>query len=85
MLTHAYSISACVVYYYAWVVLIPKWGNYQLRQTILRDDNGDTAHKLVKIPNEEIPSWDEKYDVAGRLRQRPQVVDVDGGKGLGNE
>jgi hypothetical protein len=56
-------------------LLIPKWGNYQLRQTIFRDDNGTAAHKLVKIPNEEVAAWDEKYDIAGRLRQ-PAATDI---------
>ncbi|KAJ5166775.1 uncharacterized protein N7482_005556 [Penicillium canariense] len=70
-------IGACVVYYYVWVWLIPKWGNYQLRQTILHDDNGTTAHNLVKVPNEEVESWDLKYDIAGRLRQRPETTFLD--------
>jgi hypothetical protein len=85
MLTAIYSLGACVVYYYFWVRLIPKWGNYQLRQTVLHDDNGTTAHKLVKVPNEELASWDEKYDFAGRLRQRPQIVETDGARESGNE
>ncbi|KAJ5701687.1 hypothetical protein N7488_009235 [Penicillium malachiteum] len=62
-------IGACIVYYYVWVWLIPKWGDYQLRQTILQEDNGAVAHVLVKIPNAEIESWDARYDTAGRLRR----------------
>ncbi|KAJ5671241.1 hypothetical protein N7507_000368 [Penicillium longicatenatum] len=66
-------IGFCVVYYYIWVWLLPKWRKYELRQTIINGENGITAHCLIRIPLEEIETWDAEHDASGRLRQITQI------------
>jgi hypothetical protein len=66
------------VYYYVWIKVLPRWGGYEFRQTILQDDRGETAHHLVKVPNDRLAEWDAKHDAAGRVRRRV-VQDVDSG------
>ncbi|KAJ5925246.1 hypothetical protein N7454_007885 [Penicillium verhagenii] len=68
-------IGACVVYYYVWVWLLPKYYNYALRQTVLHGENGITAHRLVKVPLEDLEAWDAEHDASGRLREVIQTVD----------
>lgn len=75
MLSCNNSIGACVVYYYIWVWLLPKWRKYELRQTIIHGENGITAHRLVKIPLEDIETWDAEHDASGRLRQTTTIED----------
>ncbi|KAJ5547925.1 hypothetical protein N7513_005159 [Penicillium frequentans] len=66
-------IGACVVYYYIWVWLLPKWRKYELRQTIIHGENGITAHRLVKVPLDSIEDWDAEHDASGQLRQTTQI------------
>ncbi|THC89893.1 hypothetical protein EYZ11_010644 [Aspergillus tanneri] len=63
-------IGVCGVYYYVWIKILPKMGGYEFRQTILKMEGGATAHKLVKVPNDHLESWDAEHDAAGRLRHR---------------
>jgi hypothetical protein len=55
------------------VWLLPKWRKYELRQTIINGENGVTAHRLIKVPLEEIETWDAEHDASGRLRQITQI------------
>jgi hypothetical protein len=50
--------------------VLPHYGKYRYRQTIVTHDNGEVSHKMVKVPNDEIPVWDAEHDAAGRLRRR---------------
>lgn len=71
------SIAACGAYYWIYIKLLPTIGGYEFRQTILKMDGGEVAHKLVKIPKEQVASWDAEHDAAGRVRRRtvnPVVV-----------
>ncbi|KAL2820353.1 high affinity methionine permease [Aspergillus granulosus] len=63
-------LSFCGVYYFVWMKILPRYGNYQFRQTVITHDNGEVSHKLVKVPNSEIAAWDAEHDAAGRLRRR---------------
>ncbi|PGG96465.1 hypothetical protein AJ80_09827 [Polytolypa hystricis UAMH7299] len=63
-------ILVCVIYYYLWIHLIPKWKGYQIRQDVLVLDDGATTHRLVKVPNDQLAAWDKEHDVVGRLRHR---------------
>lgn len=63
-------IALCGIYYYFWVKIIPRIGNYELRQTVLDVGNGATAHKLIKVPRDQLAEWDAEHDAAGRLRRR---------------
>lgn len=76
-LTMKYSVGFCAVYYFVWIKVLPRYGGYQFRQTIMHMDGGATAHKLVKVPNEQLDSWDATHDVAGRVRQRVTRSDSD--------
>jgi hypothetical protein len=51
--------------------VIPKWKGYEIRTEILDvDENGANTHRLVKIPLEQLPEWDEEHDETGNLRRR---------------
>ena len=50
--------------------VLPHFGGYQFRQTIITGPAGETSHKMVKVPNDELARWDEEHDAAGRLRRR---------------
>ncbi|KAH8432677.1 high affinity methionine permease [Aspergillus melleus] len=63
-------IGACGAYYWIYIKLLPRFGGYEFRQTILKMDGGAVAHKLVKIPREQVASWDAEHDAAGRVRRR---------------
>ncbi|KAL2832969.1 amino acid permease-domain-containing protein [Aspergillus cavernicola] len=70
-------IASCGVYYVIYIKVLPRFGNYAFRQTIISGPAGETAHKLVKVPNHELASWDEEHDAAGRLRRRQVAEKVD--------
>ncbi|CAI7664009.1 unnamed protein product [Penicillium manginii] len=59
-------ITACVVYYYVWINLIPKYKGYEFRQTVVEYEDGSIAHQLVKIPKTELMIWDAQHDSTGR-------------------
>ncbi|KAJ5460822.1 amino acid transporter [Penicillium daleae] len=61
-------LSLCGIYYYFWISLIPKWKGYEYRQTIVKYDDGAVTHKIVRVPEADLVSWDEQHDAAGRLR-----------------
>ncbi|KAH7170004.1 amino acid permease-domain-containing protein [Dactylonectria macrodidyma] len=67
-------IAVCGLYYVAWMHLLPKWGNYSIRsEQIDVGHDGARTHRLVRVPNSEIPQWDEEHDEAGNLRRRNPV------------
>ncbi|KAL4777486.1 amino acid/polyamine transporter I [Aspergillus nidulans var. acristatus] len=63
-------IGLCGVYYWVYMKVLPHFGGYQFRQTIITGPAGETSHKMVKVPNDELARWDEEHDAAGRLRRR---------------
>ncbi|KAJ6166675.1 hypothetical protein N7470_002122 [Penicillium chermesinum] len=71
-------LVACGIYYVFWIDIIPKWKGYEYRQTIARFEDGAISHKLVKVPNAELPQWDEEHDAAGNLRRRAPREQSDG-------
>lgn len=54
--------------------MIPKWKGYQLRQEVIKLDNGAQTHKIKKIPNEELAEFDATHDATGRLRVTSSVL-----------
>lgn len=62
------SLIACGTYYWFWAKLIPKWRGYQLRQEVLKLDNGAQTHEIKKVPNDELAEFDATHDAAGRLK-----------------
>ncbi|KAL2872717.1 high affinity methionine permease [Aspergillus lucknowensis] len=63
-------IGVCGVYYIIYVKVLPHFGKYEFRQTIIIGPAGEVSHKLVKVPNSELEAWDAEHDAAGRLRRR---------------
>ncbi|KAJ0329392.1 hypothetical protein COL5a_003948 [Colletotrichum fioriniae] len=57
----------CAAYYWLWASLLPKWRGYKLRQELVSFDDGAQSNQLRKIPNAEIPEWDNTHDASGRL------------------
>jgi hypothetical protein len=66
MLTLGDSIVICGMYYWVWVHVIPRWGGYTFRQTVLEFPDGAVSHALVKVRNEDLAAWDSSHDVAGK-------------------
>ncbi|PWY89829.1 high affinity methionine permease [Aspergillus heteromorphus CBS 117.55] len=77
-------IAACGAYYYLWIKILPRWGHYELRQTLISVGGDATAHKLVRVPKDRIAEWDRDHDASGRLRRRNQHQH-DNGEGHGEE
>lgn len=59
------SIVLCAIYYVVWIVILPKRGGYEYRQTVLDVPGGGVAHALVKVPNDELEQWDAVHDASG--------------------
>ncbi|GIJ91786.1 hypothetical protein Asppvi_010759 [Aspergillus pseudoviridinutans] len=67
-------IGLCGVYYYVYIKALPRLGGYTFRQTILQMEDGATAHKLVKVPNEQLKAWDAEHDATGRELAKEEAV-----------
>ncbi|KAK7697724.1 hypothetical protein SLS64_013280 [Diaporthe eres] len=67
-------LIACGAYYWVWAKLIPKWKGYQLRQEVIKLDNGAQTHLIKKIPNAELAEFDATHDATGRLRVASSVL-----------
>ncbi|KAI9708247.1 MAG: hypothetical protein M1820_004201 [Bogoriella megaspora] len=63
-------IILCGIYYWVWLVLLPKVKNYQVRQTLEELGDGAVTHRLIKVPNEDVARWDAEHDVTGRAINR---------------
>ncbi|OGE50891.1 hypothetical protein PENARI_c015G03718 [Penicillium arizonense] len=42
-------IALCGVYYYVWIKLLPRLQGFKWEQTVLKLDDGATAHRLVRV------------------------------------
>ncbi|KAF4151528.1 hypothetical protein CNMCM6936_009422 [Aspergillus lentulus] len=67
-------IGLCGVYYYVYIKVLPRLGGYAFRQTVLQMEDGATAHKLVKVPNEQLTAWDAEHDATGRERIKDEAI-----------
>ena len=60
-------IGLCGAYYYVWMKVLPRWGNYVIRSQVIDvDDNGANTHRLLRVPNAEGADWDASHDELGR-------------------
>ena len=60
-------IGVCGAYYYVWMDVLPRWGNYTIRSQVVNvDDNGANTHRLLRVPNAEVADWDANHDELGR-------------------
>ncbi len=63
---HRYSsLAVSGLAYVIWVVLLPKWGGYQIRQVLEKLPDGAQATRLVKVENEDIGEWDATHNERG--------------------
>ncbi|KAG9185625.1 hypothetical protein G6011_06956 [Alternaria panax] len=63
-------IAICGAYYYVWMKVMPRWGNYAIRSQVVNvDDNGANTHRLLRVPNSELAEWDASHDELGRARR----------------
>ncbi|EXA35625.1 hypothetical protein FOVG_13672 [Fusarium oxysporum f. sp. pisi HDV247] len=61
-------MATCGIYYYLWMKVLPRWGNYSIRsQVISVDDNGANTHRLLRVPNSKVSEWDAAHDDLGRV------------------
>jgi hypothetical protein len=75
------SIVLCVVYYVAWMYVLPYLGKYTVRQeTIVLDNEGTNTHRLVKVPNDEVAAWDAAHDPTGKPIEENVDYVVNGGE-----
>ncbi|KAH7033704.1 amino acid permease-domain-containing protein [Microdochium trichocladiopsis] len=65
-------IAVCGLYYYVWMKVLPRLGNYSIRSEVVEvDDNGANTHRILRVPNDEVAEWDATHDEQGReLRHR---------------
>lgn len=54
------------VYYTVWKYVLPHFGGYRLRQEVLVLDNGAQSHQILKVPIEDVATWDATHDAVGR-------------------
>lgn len=62
------------MYYYVYIKVLPRLGGYAFRQNVLQMEDGATAHKLVKVPKEQLKAWDAEHDATGRERAKDEAV-----------
>jgi amino acid transporter len=75
-------MGICVVYYVAWIFVLPRWGGYRIRQElVVLEGEGAKTHRLVKVKLAELESWDREHDVVG---QRITTVGEDSDGRTGN-
>ncbi|KAI8938449.1 hypothetical protein NX059_004341 [Plenodomus lindquistii] len=59
---------AMALYYFLWIKLLPKWGNYQVRtETLVSAQDGSVTHRLRKVKNDRVEEWDRTHDAAGNV------------------
>ncbi|KAF2138625.1 uncharacterized protein K452DRAFT_361276 [Aplosporella prunicola CBS 121167] len=63
-------ILVCGFYYWIWIYVLPYFGKYEMRQTVLTLDDGSVTHKLVKVPKDQLEQWDAEHDVSGHSIHR---------------
>ena len=54
------------MYYITWVYVLPKLGEYKLRQEVILLENGAQTHSLIKVPITELAAWESTHDATGR-------------------
>lgn len=51
--------------YALYIIWLPKFGNYQIRQLLERLPDGAQTNRLVKVPNDKVAEWDAQHDEHG--------------------
>ncbi|CAK7274161.1 hypothetical protein SEPCBS57363_006018 [Sporothrix epigloea] len=77
LLTGIGLVIACGLYYWAWVSWVPLLRGYRLRQEIVFLENGAQTNNLVKVPIDQLATWDAEHDKSGRKLEEaitPEIV-----------
>ncbi|KAL6702793.1 hypothetical protein ACN47E_000929 [Coniothyrium glycines] len=76
------ALMICMgLYYWVWIKLMPKLGNYKMRlETMVSDQDGSVVHRLKKVKYEDVEEWDRTHDEAGNVlaEQSENVTDQSG-------
>lgn len=64
--TNTHSVVACAIYYWVWVYWVPVLRGYRLRQEIIVLENGAQTNNLIKVPVDDLATWDAEHDKVGR-------------------
>lgn len=59
-------LGICVLYYYIWAKVLPKFGNYEHRILYYSLDCGELGHSVVKVKKDDLQKWDTEHDSNGR-------------------
>jgi amino acid transporter len=59
-------LIVCGLYYWVWVVLLPKWRGYKMRQEVVELGDGAQTHVLTKVPLSDVDAWDRTHDASGK-------------------
>ncbi|KAK7685241.1 hypothetical protein QCA50_011604 [Cerrena zonata] len=57
------AISALA--YFVWIVILPGYGKYAVRQVVDHQDDGAQSLRVVKVPLAELEAWDTAHDDHG--------------------
>ncbi|TFK25641.1 high affinity methionine permease [Coprinopsis marcescibilis] len=49
------------------IVILPKYGNYTIRQLLEKLPDGAQTNRLIKVPNAELVEWDANHDEQGNV------------------
>ncbi|KAK2460980.1 hypothetical protein APHAL10511_007450 [Amanita phalloides] len=55
-------LAVCGIVYFMWIVVLPKFGGYEIRQLAQTLSDGAQTTKLVKIPKDKIAEWDAAHN-----------------------
>ncbi|CAK7234978.1 hypothetical protein SCUCBS95973_009114 [Sporothrix curviconia] len=66
LLTGIALVIACAIYYWAWVYWVPVLRGYRLRQEIVFLADGAQTNNLIKVPVDDLATWDAEHDKSGR-------------------
>lgn len=67
-----YRLAVSALAYVVWIVVLPKYGGYSVRQVTQILSDGAQTLQVVKIPNSEVAEWDATHDEHGELIGIPQ-------------
>jgi hypothetical protein len=63
-------LIACGLYYLVWIIFLPRWQGYAIRQELILLDGGAQTHSLIKVPLDDVADWDHTHDVNGAKLER---------------
>lgn len=59
------SLAVSAIAYFVWIVVLPKYGKYAVRQVVDHQDDGAQNLRVVKVPLAELEAWDATHNDHG--------------------